>query len=190
MYLVKDGSDQIFNEAVRDKTVEILFCFQNKLENPDALYVFQLFKNKFTDNAVNLNGEDSIDVSLPFSNFDEEACRVFRIIKPRFTSAEVQDSDDDGEMETVALLPNISLSETTDLTGLTLTGKIDGVDKTTELGLDVATPALDLDESSKNYMLVTAEFIPVTKTDKEQILEITAEWNGETVIQSFTIPSV
>lgn len=190
VYLVKDGSDQIFNEAVRDETVEILFCFQNKLENPDALYVFQLFKNKFTDNSVNLNGEDTVDVSLPFSNFDEEACRVFRIIKPRFTGAEVQDGDADGELDTVVLLPNIALSETTDLTQVHLTGKIDGVDATATLGLDVATPVLTLEESSENYMLVTAEFVPVTKTDKEQILEITAEWNGETVVQSFTIPAM
>lgn len=79
-YLVKDGADDLFNAAVDDADNEILFTFQDNDDNPNYMYMFQIFKSKFTDHDASVSGSDSIDVSYPFQSFEEKAVRVLRVV--------------------------------------------------------------------------------------------------------------
>lgn len=194
-YLVGGASDakKLFNDAVADETVELMFCFQDKQEDPTALYVFQIFNAKHTENTVNGNGEDTYDESLPWKSFGEQACRVLRIMLPRVTDAEAQEVVAEGESATgnpnlIAMLPNVTL-EAADIVGsdFTVTGTVDGVDKTAELAFE--TPVLDVDENSDNYGLITMAFTPVTQDTEEHILGVTVNWHGNEFTKSFTIPA-
>lgn len=77
-YLIKGHSEELYNMATGDKDVEITFCFQDKEDHPDYLYVIQIFKAKFTDTDIS-QGSEELTVSLPFQSFEERACRFFRI---------------------------------------------------------------------------------------------------------------
>ena len=80
VYLIKDYTEKLHNMATQDKDVEIIFCFQNKEEDPDALYVMQIFKAKFESPDMG-NGSEEIEETLNFTSFEERACRLFRIRK-------------------------------------------------------------------------------------------------------------
>lgn len=77
-YLIKGYSEKLYNLATKDTDVEVLFCFQNKEENPDTMYVVQIFKTKFTDNEIS-SGSENLEVTFPFQSFEERAIRIFRI---------------------------------------------------------------------------------------------------------------
>lgn len=77
-YLIKGYSEKLYNLATKDTDVEVLFCFQNKEENPDTMYVVQIFKTKFTDNDIP-SGSENLEVTFPFQSFEERAMRIFRI---------------------------------------------------------------------------------------------------------------
>ncbi len=77
-YLIKGYSEKLYNLATKDTDVEVLFCFQNKEENPDTMYVVQIFKTKFTDNEIS-SGSENLEVTFPFQSFEERAMRIFRI---------------------------------------------------------------------------------------------------------------
>lgn len=77
-YLIKGYSEKLYNLATKDSDVEVLFCFQNKEENPDTMYVAQIFKTKFTDNEIS-SGAENLEVTFPFQSFEERAMRIFRI---------------------------------------------------------------------------------------------------------------
>ena len=80
VYLIKGYSEKLYNLATQDKDVELLFCFQDKEDDPDSLYVVQIFKSKFTDTDLN-SGSDTLEVSFPYQSFEERAVRVFRLRK-------------------------------------------------------------------------------------------------------------
>ncbi len=192
-YLVGGDSDakQLFNDAIANETIELLFCLQDKLEDPTALYVFQVFNAKHTENTINGNGSDTFDESLPWQSFGEKACRVFRIMLPRVTDLEAQEitsSTPTGNPNTIVLLPNIEL-EATDVVGseFTITSTLDGVDNTAEM--DFQTPVLDTDTTSDNYGMITVEFTPVTQTAVEQVVGVTINWRGTEFNKSFKIPA-
>lgn len=199
-----DESDakRLFNNAIDDKTVELLFCFQDLLEDPTALYVFQVFNAKHTENTINGNGEDTFDESLPWSSFNEQACRIFRIMLPRITELEEQEvvapgGTAKGNPNRIALLPNIEL-EASDVsssggattiagTGISITSTLNGADNTASMAW--TNIALDTDEDSENYGMITADFTPVTQTAEEQIVGVTVDWNGKTFTKSFSVPA-
>lgn len=79
-YLIAGETEKLMNLCTRDKDVEVVFCFQDKEEDPDYLYVIQIFRTKFTGNSPS-NGSEELTVSLPFTSFGERACRFFRIKK-------------------------------------------------------------------------------------------------------------
>ena len=125
----------MFNDAVGDETVELVFCIQDKLDDPTALYLFQIFNAKHTENTINGNGEDTFDESLPWSSFGEQACRILRIIIPRFTNALIYNSDTSGtKVNAIALLPSIAVTaadvglydQSTNPNGVKFTVKVDG----------------------------------------------------------------
>lgn len=79
-YLIAGHSEDLYNMCSQDKDVEIVFCFQDQEDNPEYLYVMQIFKAKFTNNDIS-QGTEELTVSLPFQSFEERACRIFRIRK-------------------------------------------------------------------------------------------------------------
>lgn len=79
-YLIAGHSEDLYNMCSGDKDVEITFCFQDQEDNPEYLYVMQIFKAKFTNNDIS-QGSEELTVSLPFQSFEERACRFFRIRK-------------------------------------------------------------------------------------------------------------
>lgn len=83
-YLIKGYSEKLYNLATKDTDVEVLFCFQNRETDPDAMYVVQIFKTKFTDNEIS-SGADNLEVTFPFQSFEERAIRIFRIRRKRPT---------------------------------------------------------------------------------------------------------
>lgn len=80
VYLIKGYSENLYNLATQDKDVEVLFCFQEKEEDPESMYVVQIFKTKFTDTDLS-SGAETLEVSFPFQSFEERACRIFRLRK-------------------------------------------------------------------------------------------------------------
>lgn len=193
-YLVggKSVAKELFNNAVGDETVELLFCFQDKLEDPTALYVFQIFNAKHTENTINGNGEDTYDESLPWSSFNEQACRVFRIMLPRITDLEAQEAVEEtgkasGNPNMIALLPNVELESTDNLSDMTITSTLNGVDNTADMAF--GTPALVSDEADDNYGLVTVSFTAVTQTTEEQVVSVTISWKGNEFTKSFSVPA-
>lgn len=184
---------KLFNNAIDDGTVELLFCFQDKLEDPTALYVFQIFNAKHTENTINGNNEDTFDESLPWSSFNEQACRVFRIILPRITELEAEEIVASGGTATgnpnrIALLPNVEL-EADDVveSEISITSTLDGTDNTSAMAF--TNIALDTDEDSDTYGMIIADFTAVTQTEAEQIVGVTVEWRGNTFTKSFSIPA-
>ena len=192
-YLVGGDSDakQMFNDAIANETIELLFCLQDKLEDPTALYVFQIFSAKNTENTVNGNGSDTFDMSLPYQSFGEQACRVFRIILPRVTeleAIEVTSGTPTENPNTLALLPNVEL-ETSDIvpSEFTITATLDGADATATL--DFQNPTLDTDPTSDTYGMILVEFTPVTQTAAVQVVGVTIQWRGSEFIKSFEVPA-
>lgn len=200
-YLVGGDSDakKLFNDAIDDKDIELLWCFQDKLEDPTSLYVFQVFNAKHTSNTIDGNGADTFNETLPWQSFGEQACRVFRIMLPRITELEAQEVVAEGEQATgnpnmLALLPNVEL-EATDIVGseFEITATVDGVDATASFAFE--TPTLDLSEDSEtheksaNYGMIVVPFTAVTQTTEKQVVSVTIKWRGSEFTKSFEVPA-
>lgn len=84
-YLIAGHSDDVYNAAVDDEDNEILWCIEDNEDDPKYLYIFQIFKSKFTDHDASVNGADTLNVSFPFQSFGEQAIRVFRVTLPEAT---------------------------------------------------------------------------------------------------------
>jgi hypothetical protein len=194
-YLVGGDSEakKLFNQAVEDGTVELLFCLQDKLDDPTALYVFQIFNAKHTSNTIDGNGADTFNETLPWASFGEQACRIFRIMLPRVTELEAQEVVAEGETATgnpnlLALLPNVEL-EAADVVSseFDISATLDGVDATSTLAF--GTPALVTDETDENFGMITVPFTAVTQTSSEQVVAVTIKWRGSEFTKSFTVPA-
>lgn len=99
-YLIKGYSEKLYQLAVQDKDVEIVFCFQDREEDPEALYVVQIFKTKFTDTDVS-SGAEELQVSFPYQSFEEKAVRMLRLRKRRvraFGFVPAVDEEDNGTL--------------------------------------------------------------------------------------------
>ena len=191
-YLVGGDSDskKLFNDAIANETIELLFCLQDKLEDPTALYVFQIFTAKHSENTVNGNGEDTFDVSLPWQSFGEQACRVFRIMLPRVTdleAIEVTAGSATGNPNTLILLPNVEL-EAADVvpSDFEITATLNGVDATATLAFQDAE--LDVDTTSDTYGMIKVPFTAVTQTSAIQVVGVTVKWRGSEFVKSFEVP--
>lgn len=221
-YLVNDknGSKELFNDAINDETIELLFCFQDKLEDPTALYVFQIFKAKHTENNVSGNGADTFSVSLPWSSFDEQACRVFRIMLPRVTdgkpigTAAFGGTVVDGVANAVQFTPNMLLNkEDIDPSKIEVTVTVDG-----EVwnGADPTVPIYDtltltgqtksaggvvsVDDATANIIFGNLEDeddfgcltlnVPVEQGAEEKIVGVTVKWNEYEYYKSYKIPAL
>jgi len=190
---VNEAKD-MFNNAVDDETVELLWCVQDKLENPTAVYVFQIFNAKHTSNNIDGNGADTFNETLPWQSFGEQACRVFRIMLPRITDAEavVTTSGDSpvtsGNPNTLILLPNIELEANDVVAGdFEITSTLNGTDNTSAMAF--GTPTLETKSAQDDYGMIELPFTAVTQTGSKQTLDVTIKWRGIEFSKSFTIPA-
>lgn len=180
-YLVEDGADTIFNSAVNDEDNEILFCIQDKETSPEYMYVFQIFKNKFTDHDAAINGADTLDVSFPYQSFEEMAVRMFRIVLPKAVNVATTTS---GETYTgIAITPNVEVGST-DITTASVTATLDGV------AVTMGTASIDSTTTSATYKDILYTFsAAIAKKATAQVLKIVVTWNGETLTKTFSIPA-
>lgn len=177
-YLVHDGSDRLFNQAVADETIELLFVVQDLLEDPTALYLFQIFNAKFTENTIGGNGQDTMDVSLPWRSFGEQALRILRIVTPRVVGSELA-------ADGVRLLPNVDLNGTGyDLSGIEISATLDNEDYTEAAGF--GTVSLGEDDDDNYGKLIVPMTVPAASAE-ERILGIKVVWNGNEYSKSFSI---
>lgn len=91
VYLIKGYTEKLANLATNDKDAEILFCFQDKEDDPTALYVIQIFKTKLTDLDLS-SGAENLEATFPWQSFEEKAMRIFRIRTVRTKTVEIPDS--------------------------------------------------------------------------------------------------
>lgn len=80
-YVVKGKSEDVYNAAVDNETCEIMFILQDKEDDPDKMYLFQVYKASFDAPDSNGNGTESYDDSYGYTSFDEEAVRILKIEK-------------------------------------------------------------------------------------------------------------
>ena len=163
-YLIKGHTEDLYNMCTGDKDVEITFCFQDKEDHPDYLYVMQIFKAKFTDTDIS-QGSEELTVSLPFQSFEERACRFFRIRKK---AMEIEFNNTSGEL-------NVTLvSKPADETGLTVSAKLsDGSSLTLTPGTyDAATGVMSYTFEAltvSNVVTITAVYGDRVKIVKETV---------------------
>lgn len=79
-YVVKGKSEAVYNAAVENATNEIMFVLQDKEEDPNVMYLFQIFKSSF-DSPSSSSGSDTYEDTLSWSSFDEKALRILKIEK-------------------------------------------------------------------------------------------------------------
>lgn len=178
-YLVHGKSEIQFNDAVRDKDTEILFSLYDK-QDPNFVYVFQVFKTKFTDHDASVSGADTLDLSFPYQSFEERAARVFRIALPKVRNLKVIDPNGAAKL---VVYPNVACenSDIETLSAANVKAELNGVEH--DLGLSEFV--LDTNELSETYGLITATFTPLPETTDEQVLQIKVPWNGEAFTKSF-----
>lgn len=189
----ESDAKKMYNDAIDNETVEILFCLQDNLDDPTSFYVFQIFNTKNTESTINGNGEDTFDESLPWASFGEQACRVFRVMLPRFTRAEAAASSSSvSYADTVVFTPNVELTGA-DIVLYNASTAPDGIraykkvgDATeTEITLEVDTNiALSTTGDTEGQVILTHG---IAQTAAAQNVSIRLTWNGNEITKSFEI---
>lgn len=180
-YLISQNSDKLFNNAIDDTDNEILWCFQDKDEDPNYLYVFQIFTSKFTDHDATINGSDTLDVSFPYQSFAERAVRCFRITLPKASSVTATVSSN--TYPGLDITPNVDVAAA-DVTGLTAVVTLDGVPVT------MGTMSVDTTSGSSTYGHILYTFSSaISKTSAEQTLAIKVTLNGDSISSTVAIPA-
>lgn len=175
-YLIKGYSEDLYNMFTRDKDVEIVFCFQDKEDNPDYLYVMQIFKAKFSDADIS-QGNEELTVSLPFQSFEERACRMFRIRKRK--PLKIVHSDDGSAASIQVELTTTPAAR--NQSDYTVKVVLDGVDVTSSKNVTWTTTGL----SSYKYAKWTMN--PIAQTAADQELVITVTYNGMKLVSKSVI---
>lgn len=85
-YVVKgdstyEGSEPVYNAAVDNETVEIMFVLQDKETDPKNMYLFQIRHAAFDAPSSNNNGTDTYEDSLGYTSFDENPLAIYKISK-------------------------------------------------------------------------------------------------------------
>lgn len=80
IYLIAGHAEELYNFRTNDDDVEVVDAFQDKEEDPETIYVTQIFKSKFTDADMG-SGSESLEVTMPYQSFEEKAMRILRIRK-------------------------------------------------------------------------------------------------------------
>lgn len=180
-YLVHGSSDDLFNLSVDDKDIEILFCFQDKETNPEALYVFQIFKNKFGTHDTSSSGADTFDVTLPYTSFEELAVRCFRIALPKVSSVELE--QDKGTATKIVVYPNVPV-EKGDVADFSISAEL-----STTVGDATTDEALTLKEAVYVDGRIEVELdSPVNFEDeKSKMINVSVVMNADTTDKAFEV---
>lgn len=134
----KFGADDLKNLASENKDVEIVYAFQDK-EDPEELYVFQVFKSTFSAPSETKSSDSPITLDLTYNSFGEMAVRVIRLAIPKIRNIEFDVVSVLGQTTKdidVVLYPNVPLSNTTTKVAGTFTDA-DYVDSANTNGLYV-----------------------------------------------------
>ena len=181
-YLIKGYSEKLYQLAVQDKDVEIVFCFQDREEDPEALYVVQIFKTKFTDTDVS-SGAEELQVSFPYQSFEEKACRMLRIRKRRVRDINFPVMPAEGDARThLDVTFSSPLPEAPTADEITCTGSY------TVNGTKTAiTPTLVSTDYAQGKVKFTFDAIPRNAT-YDTLVDFTVSYNGMSKAEEFTIP--
>ena len=112
-YIVFGESEGLYNAAIDNETNEILFRFQDKTENPDFIYLFQIFKSTFDPPDSSASGKDTWTDSYNFNSYGEMACRVFRIALPKASKAEFTPAVTWTDAGTIKVIPTVEINANT-----------------------------------------------------------------------------
>ncbi|MBQ0112965.1 MAG: hypothetical protein KBT03_07535 [Bacteroidales bacterium] len=113
-YLIGRYTEKLHNLMTQDKDVEMLFTFQDKEDDPEALYLVQIPKTKFTDADIS-SGAENLEDSFPFSSFEEQGFRILRLRKRRpyiyaFDPKGIKDMKVEGENGSHTVVAHVRLS--------------------------------------------------------------------------------
>lgn len=177
IWVTHDGTEEIFNESVNNDNVEMLFWLES-VTNSDCFYAFQIFNNKLTTHELTTQSKDELDITIPYSSFEEKAMRVFRIAIPKITNASLIIS---GTTVTgIELTPNIELT-TADISGLAVSAEIATVEQT------ISTKVVDTTSSSNTYKRIVCTFTTPITMDEVKVLDVVTTFNSITYSKSLTI---
>lgn len=177
IWVTYDGTEEIFNESVNHDDVEMLFWLES-VTNSDCFYMFQIFKNKLTTHELTTQSKDELDITIPYSSFEEKAMRVFRIAIPKITNASLITSDTN--VTGIELTPNIELT-TADISGLTVSAEIATVEQA------ISTKVVDTTSSSNTYKRIVCTFTTPITMDAVKVLDVVTTFNSLTYSKSLTI---
>ena len=177
IWLIHNGTEEIFNESVNHDDVEMLFWLES-VTNSDCFYMFQIFNNKLTTHELQTQSKDELDITIPYSSFEEKAMRVFRIAIPKITNASLIIS---GTTVTgIELTPNIEIT-TADISGLTVSAEIATVEQA------ISTKVVDTTISSNTYKRIVCTFTTPIDMDAAKILDVVTTFNSITYSKSLAI---
>lgn len=164
-YLISGYTETLYNLSKDDKDVEVLFCFQDKEEDPDSLYVVQIFKTKFTDTDIS-SGAENLEVTFPFQSFEERACRIIRLRRQRVKK--LSRTDDTNIEVTLSKVPSASVAD-----DIKVSAVIDGVD------VDSADITVTVGSTNDVYT------VTIANASKTKDLDVTVEYNDTKVTKSY-----
>lgn len=169
-YLIKGYSEKLYQLAVQDKNIELVFCFQDKEENPEALYLFQIFKAKFTDTDVS-TGAEQLEVSFPYQSFEEKAVRILRT---RMRKARSIEFDTENKNKITVDFTTIPV-ETPTVKDTTCKVTVDGVEVAATLNTD------DFETSGK----VSFTFAAIDASAK--VIDFVVTYNGNAISKEYNL---
>lgn len=207
VYLIKDYSEKLYNLATKDKDVELLFTFQDKEDDPEALYTVQILKNKFTDTDFS-SGAQNLEVSFPFQSFEEQAMRILRTRKRRpyiyafdpEAKLDIEDAEGNPDKEKYAVIAHVRLSTNPNKYINPETGKTYAVDEDF-FKVEIENNGNPVKNIYTQYNDAKAElFIGFDKTNpegakniftpqkEEQKITLKVTYNGITAVKTVVIP--
>ena len=187
-YLVPD-SKTLYNLANKNKTLEILFAFEDKEVNPDFTYLFQIFNAKSEDKDLSASGESDYTMSIPLRSFGEKMVRVFRVALPKPKNVTFTPDSTWKNPGTITVIPNAPITGVDKLTGkITVKGTLKDVSGNT---LGTAYTLTEVNNTSGPIKVLDNGLIEVTETSfaysgsDEAYREIEVTINGETITRTF-----
>lgn len=172
-YLIKGYSEKLYQLAVQDKDVEIVFCFQDREEDPEALYVVQIFKTKFTDTDVS-SGAEELQVTFPYQSFEEKACRMLRIRKRRVRSITFDAESMNKITVAFTTVPPIT--------------PVDGQDITCSVKVDGSEVISIIDTTSfATKGTVDYTFNAITQGEAEKDVEFVITYNDISMVKTYSV---
>lgn len=182
-YVVFGETEELYNSAIDNSTNEIMFLLQDKEKDPEALYLFQIFKSSFEAPDSNSNGGDSYEDSYNFTSFEERAVRILRIELPKVRDSEFAENETTWtDAGTLTLIPNVELKSVP--AGFKVIERLKD-ENNNEVGtMEVTNATVNADGT---LSVTEVEFTPVAEKEIANgvIREVTVMMNGIEYTKSF-----